>query len=119
MKITHNKIPNLLWIMGTLQRVYSEMYLPNMALLMIYTVEPLLRGQPDERPAPLERPLDNVNLNMNVLISTPDERPPFLTGNFSDAKGVASQEDFHCKCIGKSYGESNKHVMAIKSFFSC
>ena len=58
-----------------------------------YTVEPLLRGHPDERPPPLERPLDNVNLNMNVLISTPDERPP----HFSDAKGVASQEGFHCR----------------------
>ena len=60
------------------------------------TVEPLLRGHPDERPAPLERPLDNVNININVLISTPDEKPPLLKGNFSDAKGVASQEGFHC-----------------------
>ena len=60
------------------------------------TVEPLLRGHPDERPAPLERPLDDVNLNVNVLISTPDERPPLLKGHFSDAKGVASQEGFHC-----------------------
>ena len=50
-------------------------------------VEPLLRGQPDERPPPLERPLDNVNLNMNVLISTPDERPPILKGHFSAEKG--------------------------------
>ena len=47
------------------------------------TVEPLLRGHPDERPPPLERPLDNVNLYINVLISTPDERPPFLKGHFS------------------------------------
>ena len=60
------------------------------------TVEPLLRGHPDERPPPLERPLDNVNLNINVLISTPDERPPLLKGHFSDAKGMASQEGFHC-----------------------
>ena len=60
------------------------------------TVEPLLRGHPDERPAPLERPLDNVNININVLISTPDEKPPLLKGHFSDAKGVASQEGFHC-----------------------
>ena len=52
---------------------------------------------PDERPPPLERPLDNVNLNINVLISTSDERPPLLKGHFSDAKGVASQEGFHCK----------------------
>ena len=60
------------------------------------TVEPLLRGHPDQRPPPLERPLDNVNLNINVLISTPDERPPLLKGHFSDAKGVASQQGFHC-----------------------
>ena len=60
------------------------------------TVKPLLRGHPDERPAPLERPLDNVNLNINVLISTPEERPPLLKGHFSDAKGVASQDGFHC-----------------------
>ena len=32
----------------------------------LYTVEPLLRGHPDERPPPLERPLDNVNLNIDV-----------------------------------------------------
>ena len=51
------------------------------------TVEPLLRGHPDERPAPLERPLDNVNMNINVLISTPEEKPPLLKGHFSDAKG--------------------------------
>ena len=60
------------------------------------TVEPLLRGQPDKRPPPLERPLDNVNLSMNIFISTPDERPPLLKGHFSDAKWVASQEGFHC-----------------------
>ena len=60
------------------------------------TVEPLLRGHPDERPLPLERPLNKENLNINVLISTPDERPPLLKGDFSYAKGVASQEGFHC-----------------------
>ena len=43
----------------------------------------------------LERPLDNLNLNINVLISTSDERPPLLKGHFSGAKGVASQEGFH------------------------
>ena len=42
------------------------------------TVEPLFRGHPDKRPTTLERPLDNVNPNINVLISTPDEKPPFL-----------------------------------------
>ena len=30
-----------------------------------HTVEPLLRGHPDQRPPPLERPLDNVYLNIN------------------------------------------------------
>ena len=58
------------------------------------TMEPPLRGQPDERPLPLERPLDNINLNINVLISTPDERPPLLKGHFSGDKGEASQEGF-------------------------
>ena len=63
---------------------------------MHITVEPLLRGHPDERPPSLERPLNNVNLNIDVLIPTPDGRPPLLKGYFSGAKGVASQERFHC-----------------------
>ena len=63
---------------------------------MLGTVKPLLRGHPDERPPPLKRPLVNVNLNINVLIFTPDERPPLSKGHFSDAKGGASQEGFHC-----------------------
>ena len=43
-------------------------------------MKPLFRGHPDDRPTPLERPLDNdnENLNINVLISTPDERPTLL-----------------------------------------
>ena len=60
----------------------------------IYTGEPLLRGHPYERSPLLERPLDNVNFN-NILISTPDERPPLLKGHFSDEKRMASQEGFH------------------------
>ena len=65
------------------------------------TVKPLLRGHPDERPTPLERPLDNVNLNKNVLISNPDKRSPLLIGHISGAKGVESQEGFHCiYCVG-------------------
>ena len=59
-------------------------------------MKPLLRGHPNERPTPLERSLDNVNLNIYVLIYTPDEMPPLLKGHFSGAKGVASQEGFHC-----------------------
>ena len=61
-----------------------------------YTMEPLLRGHPNDMPLPLVRSIDNVNLNIDVLISTPYERPPLLKGHFSDAKGVASQEGFHC-----------------------
>ena len=52
-------------------------------------------GTPFERP-PLERPFDNINLNINVLITTPYERPPLLKGHFSGAKEVASQAGFHC-----------------------
>ena len=76
------------------------------------TVEPLLRDHPDERPPPLERPLDNVNLNINVFISTPNKRPPLLKGHFSDAKGVASQEGFHCymQIAEKSTGEIKTNV---------
>ena len=37
-----------------------------------------LRGHPDERASPLERSLDIVNQNINVLISTPDENPSLL-----------------------------------------
>ena len=70
--------------------------LPAIVVSMLCTVEPLLRGHPDERPLPLERPLDEENLNKNVLISTPDERPPVLKRQFSEAKGVASLEGFHC-----------------------
>ena len=62
---------------------------------IICTVEPFLRGHPDERPTPLERPLNNVNPNINVLISSPDERPPLLNGYIFGIKGVASQKGFH------------------------
>ena len=40
--------------------------------------------------------IDNVNLNMKVLISSPEERPPLLKGHFSGANGVASQEGLNC-----------------------
>ena len=65
----------------------------------MYLVKPLLRGHPFERPPRLKRPIDNVNLNINVSISTPDLRPPHLKGLFSDTKGVASQEGFHCNLV--------------------
>ena len=50
---------------------------------------------PFESPPPLERPLNNVNLNINVLIFTRQEAT-LLKGHFSYAKEVASQEGFHC-----------------------
>ena len=62
---------------------------------VIRTVEPLLRGHPYERPTPLERPLDTVNLNIDVLISTPDERDPPARPLFW-SKGVASHSGFSC-----------------------
>ena len=51
-------------------------------------------GTPFERPTPL----DNGNLNILVLISTPDKWSLLFKGHFdfADAKGVASQEGFHC-----------------------
>ena len=65
--------------------------------LTICTVKPLLRGHPDERPSPLERPLDNVNLN--ILDSkcidfypwqeaTPLERPLFWCKRGGLTRGV-------------------------------
>ena len=62
-------------------------------------MEPLLRGHPDERPSPLEKPLDNVNLDINEFIYAPDDRSSLLKGHFSDAKRVASQEEFYCTYI--------------------
>ena len=44
-------------------------------ILKITTMETLLRGDPDESPNLLERPLNNVNLNINIIINTPDDRP--------------------------------------------
>ena len=55
-------------------------------------MEPLLRGHPEERSSPLEWPLNNVNLNINVLTSTPDKRPALLKGHISGTKEVAPQE---------------------------
>ena len=66
-------------------------------------MEPLFRDHRDKMPTPLERPLDNVILKINVLISTPDEWPLLLKGHISGAKGVASQEGFHCTEYDLSY----------------
>ena len=87
-------------------------------------MKPLLRGHPDKRPTSLERPLDNVNLYINVLISTPDQGPPLLKGHFSGAKRVASQEG-HCKwkwatfyCRGSYYGKYSSILFSL-SFCNC
>ena len=37
-----------------------------------------------------------------IYSGTPFERPPLLKGHFSGAKGVASQEGFHCSILDKS-----------------
>ena len=58
-------------------------------------MEPLFIGHHNKRPSPLERSLDNVNRNINVYVSTPDQSPPLLKGHFSSAKGLISEEGFH------------------------
>ena len=58
--------------------------------------EILLGGHPDEKPPPFERPHNDLIQNMKVLISSHDERPTLLNGHISCAKGVVSQERFHC-----------------------
>ena len=49
--------------------------------------------------------------NTNALISTPEKRPPLLKGHISAAKGVASQEEFHCKPVHMSCA----HTFTISS----
>ena len=49
----------------------------------MYILEPLLRGHADD-----------INLNINVLIYTPEERPPLLKGHISGPKGMALQKGF-------------------------
>ena len=48
-------------------------------------MEPLLSDHP-EKPTSLEKPFDDVNLSINIFISTPDKRTPLLKGNASGAK---------------------------------
>ena len=48
----------------------------------------------------------NVNLNINVLISTPEKRPLLLKGHFSVAKGVASKEGLHLNTYINTYCQS-------------
>ena len=58
------------------------------------TVETHLRGHPDKRPTLLVRPLDNVNLNINVLISTPYKRPSLSQGHNFVKKGWPHKRGF-------------------------
>ena len=44
---------------------------------LLYSGTPF-ESSPWREATPLERPLDYVNLNINVLISTPDEKSPLL-----------------------------------------
>ena len=90
-------------------------------LLIIQSVvqwNPLCRGHPDGRPTPLERPLVMVNLNMNVLNSTPDERPLLLWGYFSSVerggltRGVPLY--FFFKFTRKEYQGSYRSLKCLK-----
>ena len=71
--------------------------LASMLYLFIYliemficnTVKPLLRGNPVERPTPLERSTVYEKLRTNVLNSTRDERPPLFKGHISGEKEMA------------------------------
>ena len=62
----------------------------------LHSVEPLLRGHPEKRTSFLERPLDKVNMHINELILPLIRGHPSLNAIMSGAKGVASQEGFHC-----------------------
>ena len=54
----------VLIITGITKSWYTEKQLSKFShfLDFVITVEPLLRGHPEERPPPLEKSLDNVNL---------------------------------------------------------
>ena len=58
-------------------------------------MEPLLRGHP-VRDHHFWKGHLTLYLTTNVLIFTPEERPPLLKGHFSGAKRVVLQEGFHC-----------------------
>ena len=73
----------------------EKINLTEASMLPILLINFLHRGIPFERPTPLERPCDYVNLNLNIMNATLDERPPLLEGHISGAKGVASQEGFY------------------------
>ena len=45
-------------------------------LCMFNTLVPHLRTQTDERPTPLERPFDNINLSIKLFSATLDEGHP-------------------------------------------
>ena len=50
-------------------------------------MEPLLRDQPDERPTPLERPLVNVNLYINIQWNPSCEATPFASEKWPFKRG--------------------------------
>ena len=56
--------------------------------LHLNSLEPLLRGHSDKRSPLLEKPVDNVYLTINVLISTHYQRSPLVKGHISGAGGV-------------------------------
>ena len=63
-----------------------------------------------KRPTSSGRPLDNVNLNINVLITTPDESPTLLKDHISGAKGMVPQEGVHSSKTSSAY---QKHLSNI------
>ena len=93
LNVNRSQIPNI-FVISKRCLVFNTVFFNSMEVLSAHmklgmfcsTVEPLFRGHPDERPPSLERPLDNVNLNINLLISTPVERLPLLKGHFSGTK---------------------------------
>ena len=74
-----------------------------------------LKDHPELRPNPLERSLVDVNQNRKVLITTSDQRLSHLKGHFPCAKGLASQEGFHCTHSDVTRGQcgtDRDHVIA-------
>jgi hypothetical protein len=72
------------------RQVFGETLLTERA---VYSCPPLERPL---WPPPLERALLSGCRIKNALKCPPLERPPLLSGQFSFAKGVASQEGDHC-----------------------
>ena len=74
-------------VLSKFQNFHYHSFLMCTSLFNKYLIKqkkPPLRGHPYEHPIHLESPPVNVNLNTNVLISPPDERPPLLKGHISN-----------------------------------